>query len=424
MKAGIVIIVIGLVLFGCITQETVEGPKDCGNDMDCFIAEAENCSNASMEYSQMLPIFGVEITSVTMLSLEAQEDKCILHLKTKDIQVRYSNELKQQMKSMNMTDEQIAEAEVNASKNAQGTKYDDKCIFEKEDLTSMLTRWNEGSFSTSDFSNAECSGEVFGEPEEEVPCTKNSDCGPGGLCNLANNKCLVVGEEEPEEQVEEEPEETVQEEPEEIPEEQIEEEPEEVCNDPDGMDILSIGTTSKGEISYTDTCNQLEIVKEYYCKENEIDSMLKQCPTDYRCDQGRCVEIEKVCEDSDGLSAVTRGTVTITSVKSDIEFEDKCEDEFSVNEYYCEDGESKSMLMDCPEETFCTDGYCKEGWCEDSDGGFDITTTGIVKKGNTEYEDYCLGSTSGMEYYCDGDNVEKDPFSCPSGEECKSGRCR
>ena len=195
------------------------------------------------------------------------------------------------------------------------------------------------------------------------------------------------------------------------------------CTDPDEKDIFSIGTARKGDKEYTDTCNDLERVKEYYCEDYQIKSTIKQCPSGFRCDQGRCTEMEKTCSDSDGIDEGTRGTTSLTTIKTSIDHDDYCIDEATVNEYYCVGNEVKEREIDCAEEFFCIDGRCREGSCIDSDDGYDIDTQGTVTKGNEEFEDYCLGDDNGMEYYCDGNDVEKDPFDCPPGQECDNGRC-
>ena len=128
------------------------------------------------------------------------------------------------------------------------------------------------------------------------------------------------------------------------------------------------------------------------------------------------------CTDSDGGKEIhTKGTVYAFGNK----FEDKCEGEY-VKEYYCEGGEAKSVVSDCPTDFRCIDGECLRGMrkCTDTDGGNDIynagsvTISGLIK---AEYIDKCTDEGRLREYYCENDELVVSEVNCPGG--CKQARC-
>jgi hypothetical protein len=128
------------------------------------------------------------------------------------------------------------------------------------------------------------------------------------------------------------------------------------------------------------------------------------------------------CSDSDGGKEIyTRGTVFAFGNK----FEDVCQGD-KVKEYYCQDGEAKSVLSDCPENFHCTDGECLRGKkkCSETDGGNNIyeagsvTIDGLIK---AEYIDKCTSDTRLREYYCKDDELVVSDITCEG--ECKQARC-
>ncbi len=128
------------------------------------------------------------------------------------------------------------------------------------------------------------------------------------------------------------------------------------------------------------------------------------------------------CSDSDGGKEIhTKGTVSAFGNH----FTDVCEGEY-VKEYYCQDGEAKSMISDCPTDFRCVDGECLRGKkkCTDTDGGNDIYNAGSVTIDSlikAEYIDKCTDTDRLKEYYCKDDELVVSDVKCEG--ECKQGRC-
>jgi len=146
------------------SQEETNGNNeiDCGDDFDCFIDASENCNPAKLKQTLTLNPLGVEqTTSKTYKILGIESDKCIIYLRTDNIDLNFPED-------MGLSQEEIDEQKemYDALEGREGT-----CRFETKDLTEMLKRWKEGNFSSGEVS---CSFKSGGKTE----CTtKGGDFG-------------------------------------------------------------------------------------------------------------------------------------------------------------------------------------------------------------------------------------------------------
>ncbi|VVC03982.1 Uncharacterised protein [Candidatus Bilamarchaeum dharawalense] len=194
------------------------------------------------------------------------------------------------------------------------------------------------------------------------------------------------------------------------------------CNDSDGNDVTTAGVVVSNNRSYEDFCVNNVQIKEYYCQGNLSKSDIINCPTDYLCKNGKCEKKAKQCEDSDGGKNIYQeGMVTLGSLGMSGTYIDKCVEESWVKEYWCENDEMKVEDMKCPEPTHCVNGFCREDACFDSDDG-SIYKKGAANKGSEKKTDYCTGTKSGIEYYCDGNQIASTLFTCSDGI-CVNGAC-
>lgn len=147
------------------TQEPLpSGPKECGVDFDCFIAAAASCEPASVTWAYDLDFFGAITSTILYQEIKGFDgDRCVYYQRTDSVEVSYSDEMVQQMIDNGLTEEQIEEQRSLAEEAAQQAGYDDTCLISTNDLVALLTRWQQGTFSTEDYDTAECSGKVFGE---------------------------------------------------------------------------------------------------------------------------------------------------------------------------------------------------------------------------------------------------------------------
>ncbi|MFN7991277.1 MAG: Kazal-type serine protease inhibitor domain-containing protein [Candidatus Micrarchaeia archaeon] len=198
------------------------------------------------------------------------------------------------------------------------------------------------------------------------------------------------------------------------------------CQDSDGgKDLTKRGIASAGETSYTDNCTPQKQIREYYCDGEVIKEMVTDCPAGNKCDNGRCIKSDSTCtETDDGRDIYQEGTLYADISLVHVEYLDKCLDEMTLKEYYCAGGDFNSESIRCPEGYRCVNAACKQDLCQDSDGGFAIFRPGGVSKGGgAVFHDACTGTESGIEYYCDNNQIMNSTFECPAGYHCTSGTC-
>ena len=90
-------------------------------------------------------------------------------MKTNNINLQYSDDLLKMMKDGGATQEQIDEQlaltkdQYTSIIGKEGT-----CVGDSSVMSSMLKRWEQGTSSTSDWDNFECSGPYFDQMNTEI----------------------------------------------------------------------------------------------------------------------------------------------------------------------------------------------------------------------------------------------------------------
>ena len=77
------------------------------------------------------------------------------------------------------------------------------------------------------------------------------------------------------------------------------------------------------------------------------------------------------------------------------------------------------VLIGCKNEDVTGAVVLQEG-CQDSDGGINKGTQGVVTLEDEDYSDDCVAGIL-IEYYCDGDNVANQNIRCK--DKCNGGKC-
>ncbi len=189
------------------------------------------------------------------------------------------------------------------------------------------------------------------------------------------------------------------------------------CVDTDEKDFFTKGEVKAQGRNYVDTCTSPDTVKEFYCQNDQVQDVIKNCPINSKCEDGKCDKFEPICIDSDGgLNESYYGEV-IFEESSGITYNytDGCKDLYTLTEYYCEGNIAKSQIVACipnrGEE--CLRGACqKPKECSDTDAGINSFIPGIVRVVDKtidatprefSYEDYCSDNATLIEYYCDED---------------------
>ncbi|MFA5412442.1 MAG: Kazal-type serine protease inhibitor [Candidatus Micrarchaeia archaeon] len=133
------------------------------------------------------------------------------------------------------------------------------------------------------------------------------------------------------------------------------------CDDSDGgrdesiYGTVLISTTNGYSYSESDSCSvDLRSVREKYCSDLKVESVVMDCAAEEVCNGGRCMEA--ACSDSDGgLNYITPGTTT----KGAESATDECDpmDPIDIYECYCSGN-----------EIVCTPHACPDGCRTDSEG--------------------------------------------------------
>ncbi len=179
------------------------------------------------------------------------------------------------------------------------------------------------------------------------------------------------------------------------------------CYDSDeGINYQKQGTAQKGYQQVKDSCiiNQIEgdyILKEVYCKDDDIQYLISCYGADKECIEGACVNL-KICGNS---------------LKEDNE---ECDDGNIVNGDGC-DSVCKTEIATASEEFECLE----------TDRGIDYEQSGYVSIGSEKFQDACWkdvyssNSKSLIEYYCNRDSseakAERKIYSCE--DSCENGKC-
>lgn len=192
-----------------------------------------------------------------------------------------------------------------------------------------------------------------------------------------------------------------------------------VCDDSDGgKDIFTAGSVLVEGNVYDDRCGDVTTVVEFFCEGNIYSLEELPCPADYACMDGECSFAP--CNDSDdGITLDEKGTVTSKRENNT----DKCLQNGTLREFFCDKGSISSKLVECPPAQHCVDGACALYQCHDSDDGKDTETTGTASFMNDSYNDSCHDSNTVTEYFCKDNKIENEEIECESGYLCEEGRC-
>jgi len=198
------------------------------------------------------------------------------------------------------------------------------------------------------------------------------------------------------------------------------------CSGPATFDILVQGSVVFNGTTMSDLCVDFTTVKDYYCKNNVLESTNNQCPPGYGCGEGRCYAYNVTCADKDGgedLETASKVVVTKGYFTSQ-EYKDECVDNMIVKEWVCLENDSASYVESwCPSGEKCVDSRCVKSKCTDTDGGKDLFDRGHVQIKEDEWTDYCFSADEVVEYYCDGDDEGWTREYCGSGYVCDGGEC-
>jgi len=206
-----------------------------------------------------------------------------------------------------------------------------------------------------------------------------------------------------------------------IPEPENITEPAKGCTGPIEADIYKPEWVTMDGVRYNDSCVEYTVVKDYYCKDEKMESINHQCPPGYGCEGGKCFQLSVSCIETDsGNDTSVRGKTTVLKgMISTFSGTDECMDEVVLKEYYClENGSYGVYEGPCPSGTKCLYDRCIQSKCSENDGGVNIFKWGITRNIEGDFEDDCMSDHTIREYSCYGDEVRFDDIDCGDGFIC------
>lgn len=136
-------------------EEEPAGPIDCGTDMDCFIAAAENCEDATMTRTASVNLFGMITTATNYMEISMDSaGNCVYFQRTEENVVEFSDAFVESMLEANKTQEEIDEQLADSNERAQMTVgLEMTCTTTSENIVETLNEWEQGIFSSEQLQN-------------------------------------------------------------------------------------------------------------------------------------------------------------------------------------------------------------------------------------------------------------------------------
>jgi len=195
------------------------------------------------------------------------------------------------------------------------------------------------------------------------------------------------------------------------------------CFGPSDYDISSSNYTIYNGKRYNDSCVTSDVVKKYYCQNDELKTINDECPPGDWCKFGACVEFEGFCEDSDGNDTIFKGHVDMSTAPFVSTTEtDECYDDGILKEWLCNGTQGYYEMIFCGSGMKCENGRCVKSECTETDGGDNPMVEGEVELDSGEvFKDDCLDNDKLREYYCYGDRERSEVYNCAN--RCANDEC-
>ena len=138
------------------TPSVQAGQRDCGNDLGCLIEASRTCQPAAVRFVSSVGL----ITNTSWLEIRSGDaDACTFYDLTMDQRIQFTGDVRQEMRDQGLSEADIQRQEDVANGNAASRQGSEAlCQFPASDLTALLTRWSQGTFSAIDLAAPACNG--------------------------------------------------------------------------------------------------------------------------------------------------------------------------------------------------------------------------------------------------------------------------
>lgn len=142
--------------------------KDCGTDLDCFIAAARACASAQVRNTVTLDLMGMENKTTTLFRIDGSAGgKCKLVQTIEKAEVHLEGQalkrFKQRNPDVSQADIRKEEAAQNKALQAQVGKATE-CRFTTKALVEVMTHLRDGQYSTKEWAAGCPQANTLGEP--------------------------------------------------------------------------------------------------------------------------------------------------------------------------------------------------------------------------------------------------------------------
>ncbi len=155
------------------TETALPVSQDCGQDVACLVAAAQNCQPATGQYVLDMDIAGAQVHTVLQFDIHGltEEGQCAFDVALVEVSVQFSEDAKQQMRANGMSEEDIAAQRRMIEEQQRQNGPSGSCLGRGEDLAAMLQRWQAGHFALDDWAPFTCTGGTLGPAGEAIEVT-------------------------------------------------------------------------------------------------------------------------------------------------------------------------------------------------------------------------------------------------------------
>lgn len=135
------------------------------DDIDCFYDAIEDCKLAELTWTvqdETNSSLEKEIRTYMLIEGKDDDDKCEIYFKTRDVELAFTSDYKDELEALNYTSTEIDDMESDAEDEAKEVENNDfLCKFEDyADAIDILNEWEDGDYTISMFEDY-CEGDYF-----------------------------------------------------------------------------------------------------------------------------------------------------------------------------------------------------------------------------------------------------------------------
>ena len=144
--------------------------------MGCFIQASASCRPAKVVRNSSTDFFGMLLLGSTYMEIQntSETGKCSLYSQTLDSSVKLGDAMVATALAKGVSIDDIKRQEAESTRQAKAViGLNGTCKYSPGALAAMLGRWNAGSFSSSDYAGAGCTGTLYSSMQPDGSFSAN-----------------------------------------------------------------------------------------------------------------------------------------------------------------------------------------------------------------------------------------------------------